>query len=65
MKITRFKCVGWEAPQNMLADALSLAPDKVARLAIHLGCDSDPRFMAAVPAKFPFFRTWCSRCELA
>ena len=26
------------------------------RCAIHLGCDSDPRFLRAVPATLPFFR---------
>lgn len=26
------------------------------RLAIHLGCDSDPRFLGSVPARWPFFR---------
>jgi site-specific DNA-methyltransferase (adenine-specific) len=27
------------------------------RLAVHLGCDSDPRFLQGVPASLPFFRT--------
>ena len=27
------------------------------RLAIHIGCDSDPRFLAGVPLRWPFFRT--------
>ena len=26
------------------------------RVAIHLGCDSDPRFLLAVPNRWPFFR---------
>jgi hypothetical protein len=26
------------------------------RVAVHLGCDSDPRFLAAVPERWPFFR---------
>ncbi|GAG52137.1 unnamed protein product, partial [marine sediment metagenome] len=28
----------------------------VKRLAIHLGCDTDPRFLSVVPFKYPFFR---------
>jgi len=26
------------------------------RLAVHLGCDSDPRFLAVVPTRYAFFR---------
>ena len=28
----------------------------VERVAVHLGCDSDPRFLEAVPIRWPFFR---------
>ncbi len=27
------------------------------RLVVHLGCTSDPRFLAAVPSRYPFLRT--------
>lgn len=34
---------------------------KTDRLVVHLGCMSDPRFLAAVPLRFPFMRTcWLS-----
>ncbi len=38
----------------LLAEALARAD--VARVVLHLGCHSDPRFLAAVPAKWKFFR---------
>jgi site-specific DNA-methyltransferase (adenine-specific) len=46
-----------ENPQDLLADALALAPESTRRVALHLGTSSDPRFLEAVPARFPFFRT--------
>lgn len=39
---------------GLLADALELVNSR--RLAIHLGCDSDPRFLLAVPDRWKFFR---------
>lgn len=45
---------GSENPQKMLAQVLAVA--ECQRLAIHLGCDSDPRFLLAVPEQFTFFR---------
>lgn len=42
-------------PFATLAEALELAI-QAARVAVHLGCDSDPRFLAAVPSHWPFFR---------
>jgi site-specific DNA-methyltransferase (adenine-specific) len=41
-------------PQQLLSEALSVADVK--RVTIHLGCDSDPRFLSAVPDRWPFFR---------
>lgn len=41
----------WE----MLRSALACA--QVRRLAIQLGCNSDPRFLTAVPATWPYLRT--------
>jgi hypothetical protein len=43
-------------PENLLAQTLAVAPPSVARLAIQLGCDSDPRFLRAVPERWRFFR---------
>lgn len=39
---------------GLLADTLALA--NCDRIAIHLGCDSDPRFLLAVPDRWKFFR---------
>ncbi|MGC2234287.1 MAG: DNA methyltransferase [Candidatus Acidiferrum sp.] len=41
-------------PQELLREALQDAPGL--RCVIHLGCDSDPRFLSAVPKRWPFFR---------
>jgi hypothetical protein len=41
-------------PQQLLTEALALAD--VARVVVHLGIDSDPRFLAAVPGRWPFIR---------
>jgi hypothetical protein len=43
-------------PQKLLADVLQWAGTDTKRIVIHLGCNSDPRFLQAVPARFPFFR---------
>lgn len=44
-----------ETPTDLLIGMFGVMPE-VNRLAIHLGCDSDPRFLAAVPSSYPFFR---------
>ena len=41
-------------PYGLLSSMLSLI--ETTRIAIHLGCDSDPRILCAVPAAWPFFR---------
>lgn len=47
-------------PQQLLSDVLSRVSDDTQRVTIHLGCDSDPRFLSAVPSRFPFIRV----CDL-
>lgn len=47
---------GRDDPFGLLRDTLAVAPRSVVRLAVQLGCDSDPRFLAAVPERWPFFR---------
>lgn len=42
-------------PEQLLTEALAMAA--VRRIVIHLGCDSDPRFLRAVPSNFPFIRS--------
>ncbi len=46
---------GGENPQALLSEALRASPPS-ARLAIQMGVDSDPRFLSAVPDRWPFFR---------
>lgn len=41
---------------SMFADAARLFPARADRLIVHLGCDSDPRFVASVPPSYRFFR---------
>lgn len=41
-------------PEALLKDALAVA--NVERIVVHLGADSDPRFLRAVPSRFPFIR---------
>ncbi len=43
-------------PKDLLCEVLSNASDAVRRIVIHLGCNSDPRFLTAVPDRFQFFR---------
>ena len=46
--------LGWERPADLLAEALALAPASLKRLVIVLRSDSDPRFLQAVPSRWPF-----------
>ena len=41
-------------PQRLFAEAAALLT--VQTLVVHLGCSSDPRFLLAVPERFPFIR---------
>ena len=48
-------------PHKLLADTLAVVPDSVKRVVIVLRHDSDPRFLTAVPSKWPFFHmAWLS-----
>lgn len=47
---------GSDDPTGLLRSALRVAPRAAVRLAVHLGCDSDPRFLRAVPRRWKFFR---------
>jgi site-specific DNA-methyltransferase (adenine-specific) len=47
--------IGHDRPIQLMSEmCLTLNPPK--RLIVHLGCDSDPRFMAAVPLAYPFLK---------
>jgi site-specific DNA-methyltransferase (adenine-specific) len=41
-------------PAQLFAEAAALLTGS--RLVVHLGCSSDPRFLAGVPARYPFVR---------
>ena len=45
---------GRDDPQGHLAETLKLI--QANRVVVHLGCDSDPRFLLAVPDRWPFLR---------
>ena len=47
--------VGWDRPQDLLRETLEVAPASLKRLVIVLRSDSDPRFLQAVPSRWPFF----------
>lgn len=42
-------------PEGLLAETLQLSHQ--VRVVIHLGCDSDPRFLRSVPDRYPFIRS--------
>jgi len=46
---------GADRPCEQFAEILAAAGPRK-RLAVHLGCDSDPRFLLSVPQYWPFFR---------
>ena len=48
---------GWERPEALLREALNLTPASVKRVVIILRSDSDPRFLRAVPERWPFVCT--------
>jgi len=45
---------GWDRPEALLGEALELLPRSVKRLVVILRSDSDPRFLRAVPDRWPF-----------
>lgn len=47
--------VGSDRPKELLGEMCMALPE-AKRLIIHLGCDSDPRFLSAVPESWPFLR---------
>jgi hypothetical protein len=46
-------------PEKLFREVLHALPASVERIVVQLGCDSDPRFLRAVPERFSFFR-FCS-----
>lgn len=48
---------GADRPKELFAEAAAHFAALADRLAVQLGCNSDPRFLDAVPSTIPFFRT--------
>lgn len=46
---------GRDDPVKLFTDMCLMLP-AAERIIVHLGCDSDPRFLMAVPANYPFLR---------
>ncbi len=49
--------IGCERPWGLFAEMCAAIPPAVQRIAVQLGCCSDPRFLTAIPARFAYFRT--------
>lgn len=48
---------GSDDPKGLFDDCVRLLPDGARRLVVHLGCDSDPRFLSGLDARrWPFLR---------
>jgi hypothetical protein len=50
------KFQGSDDPLSLFRDMCEVLPTDVKRLVVELGCDSDPRFLEAVPDHWPFLR---------
>ena len=50
------KLIGAERPYELFAEVAAHFPAVAKRLVIHLGCNSDPRFLLPIQAQFPFIR---------
>lgn len=49
--------VGADDPYGLFSEAVELLPATTISLCVWLGTRSDPRFLGAVPARFPFLRS--------
>ena len=47
---------GSNRPLELFREIAAHFPRLAARVVVHLGCNSDPRFLSAVPAELPFLR---------
>jgi len=56
--INLFDC---DDPKKLLHNGLSMLKNRIKRIVIHLGLDSDPRFLTAVPKNLPFIRSFALR----
>jgi hypothetical protein len=51
-----YALTGSDRPEALLAEAVVAIPAMVKRLAVWLGCSTDPRMLRAVPDRWPFLR---------
>lgn len=49
--------IGAQRPFELFAEAAAFFPSITDRAVIHLGCTSDPRFLACIPKSMPYLRT--------
>src|SRR3990170_1995479 len=47
---------GREDPEGLWREVCHVIPPSAVRLVVQLGCDSDPRFLRAVPERWGFLR---------
>src|SRR4030042_6083814 len=52
---TKVDMLGNQDPAGLFKEMGKVLPP-AERLVVHLGCDSDPRFLSAVPLSWPFLR---------
>lgn len=52
---TKAKLIGQGDPFGLFKEMISALP-QIERLVVQLGCDSDPRFLLAIPSSLPFLR---------
>ena len=46
---------GWDRPMELFREAIEVLPASVKSLVVILRSDSDPRFLRAIPSRWPFF----------
>lgn len=47
---------GSDRANDLFAEVCAVLPSTVRRMCVHVGCNTDPRFLSCVPGRFPFFR---------
>ena len=55
---------GVDDPEKLFLTVMNILPTTVDRVAVQIGCDSDPRFLSSMPDRIKFFRTcWLEYCR--
>jgi hypothetical protein len=50
------KLIGRDDPVGLFRSMCNVIPENTQRLIVHLGCDTDPRFLQVIPEKWSFLR---------